>query len=44
MENKESYLGNPLVKRDGIVQSWTKEHLEEYVKCSKNPVYFVKIM
>jgi len=42
MENKESYLGNPLVKRDGIVQSWTKEHLEEYVKCSKDPVYFVK--
>ena len=42
MENKESYLGNPLIKRDGIVQQWDKTDLTEYMKCSKDPVYFAK--
>ena len=27
------YLGNPLVKRDGISQSFTEEQVSEYVKC-----------
>ena len=43
IENKESYLGNPLIKRDGIVQQWDKKDLTEYMKCSKDPVYFAKI-
>ena len=42
IENKESYLGNPLIKRDGIVQQWDKKDLTEYMKCSKDPVYFAK--
>jgi hypothetical protein len=42
MESKESYLGNPLIKRDGIVQQWDKTDLTEYIKCSKDPVYFAK--
>ena len=42
MENKESYLGNPLIKRDGIVQQWDKDQLTEYMKCSQDPVYFAK--
>lgn len=37
-----SYLGNPLVKRDGVRQSWTKEQIEEYAKCLKDPIYFAK--
>lgn len=42
MDNKESYLGNPLIKRDGIVQQWDKDQLTEYMKCSQDPVYFAK--
>ena len=34
----ESYLGNPNVKRDGILQEWTKELIQEYSKVSKDPV------
>jgi hypothetical protein len=37
-----SYLGNPLVKRDGVNQSWTKEQVTEYAKCLKDPIYFAK--
>ncbi len=38
----ESYLGNPNVKRDGVQQGWTKELIQEYYKCSKDPVYFAE--
>ena len=37
-----TYLGNPNVKRDGVQEQWTPEKLQEYVKCSKNPVYFAE--
>ena len=30
MQN-EYYLGNPLVKRDGVVQDWTQDELKEYL-------------
>ena len=36
----ESYLGNPNVKRDGVVQEWTADLLKEYQKCMTDPVYF----
>ena len=41
MQN-EYYLGNPLVKRDGVVQDWTQEQLKEYAKCMKDPSYFTE--
>ena len=37
---RETYLGNPNVKRDGIVQNWTEHEVQEYVKCMNNPAYF----
>ena len=37
----ENYLGNPNVKRDGVEHNFAKEEVAEYVKCSKDPVYFV---
>jgi hypothetical protein len=40
--NNEYYLGNPLVKRDGVVQEWTQEQLREYAKCMKSPAYFTE--
>lgn len=41
-EIKESYLSNPLIKKDGVTHSWTQEELIEYQKCMTDPVYFVK--
>ena len=38
----EGYLGNHLVKRDGIVQDWNKEQISEYYNCMKDPVYFAE--
>ena len=38
----ESYLGNPNVKRDGVLQKWTPELLQEYKKCMDDPVYFAE--
>jgi hypothetical protein len=37
-----SYLGNANIKRDGVEHDFTKEEIQEYVKCSKDPVYFAK--
>ena len=29
----ENYLGNPNIKKDGIVQNWTETEIKEYAKC-----------
>jgi len=42
LHQNETYLGNPSVKRDGVVQEWTKELVQEYYKCSKDPVHFAE--
>lgn len=36
------YLGNPNLKKSGIPLEFTKEQIQEYVKCSKDPVYFAR--
>ena len=41
MQN-ESYLGNPNVKRDGVLQKWTPDLLKEYKRCMIDPVYFAE--
>ena len=38
----ESYLGNINVKRDGVQHQFTEPEVKEYLKCSKDPVYFCK--
>jgi len=35
------YLGNQNLKAAGVAIDFTKEQIEEYVKCSKDPVYFI---
>jgi len=43
MQNKEkTYLGNPNLKRANVNVSFTPEQVEEYVKCSQDPIYFIK--
>lgn len=42
MEKNDSYLGNPSVKRDGVVTNWTNDEVKEYAKCMQDPTYFAK--
>jgi len=39
---KENYLGNPNLKRANIPQEFTPEQVEEFVKCSQDPLYFIQ--
>ena len=41
MRNLESYLGNSNLKRANAQIEYTKENISEYLKCSKDPVYFM---
>ena len=38
----EGYLGNTLIKKAGVETQYTKEELNEYMKCSKNPIHFIE--
>jgi len=38
----DTYLGNPLLKGGNIKIEFTKDQLEEYIKCSQDPVYFME--
>ena len=38
----EGYLGNNLVKRAGVETQYTPEELQEYIKCSNEPVHFIE--
>lgn len=37
----KSYLGNANLKAAGVQLGFTKEQLEEYIKCADDPVYFI---
>ena len=41
-KKKTGYLGNPNLKEVGTKIEFTKEQIEEYIKCSNDPVYFIK--
>lgn len=38
----DTYLGNANVKRDGVVQDFTQDQLQEYITCLNNPAYFAR--
>ena len=38
----ETYLGNKNLKRVGVPVEYTQEQVKEYIKCSRDPVYFIK--
>jgi hypothetical protein len=42
IKNKESYRDNPLLKRVGVQVNFTEEQVQEYIKCSPDPIYFAK--
>ena len=41
-QQKVNYLGNPLLKKANVQYNFTKEEIEEYIKCKDDIVYFVK--
>ena len=38
----DGYLGNERLKRIGVELSFTEEQLTEIVKCTDDPVYFIR--
>lgn len=42
VQTKESYLGNPNVKRDGVDEEWDSHKITEYKKCMQDPAYFCR--
>ena len=43
MSNKSTkYLGNSNLKAAGVNVNFSPEQIEEYVKCSQDPLYFIK--
>jgi hypothetical protein len=42
MPSNDVYLGNPLLKKANTPIEFTKEQIEEFIKCKDNPVYFAR--
>ena len=42
MATENQYLGNPNLKKANVAQSFTPSQVKEFVKCSQDPVYFIK--
>ena len=40
MSDNSVYLGNPLLKKANVPIQFTKEQVEEYIRCREDPVYF----
>jgi hypothetical protein len=38
----KSYLGNSLLKASGVPLNFTKDQIEEYLKCADDPIYFIE--
>jgi hypothetical protein len=38
----KGYFGNPNLKRVGEEVEWTPERVQEYIKCSQDPIYFIE--
>ncbi len=38
----KGYFGNPNLKRVGEPVDWTPERVQEYIKCSQDPIYFIE--
>lgn len=42
LKNSDHYLGNPLIKAANIKVQFTPDQVEEYLKCSNDPIYFLE--
>jgi hypothetical protein len=41
-DKSSTYLGNKNLKRSAVSIGWNEDMVKEYVKCSKEPLYFIK--
>jgi hypothetical protein len=41
VDKSKTYLGNHNLKAPGVQQEFTKDQIKEYLKCSKDPLYFI---
>lgn len=41
MSDKTYYL-NPKIKRTNLIENYTQDEFTEYIKCSKDPIYFIE--
>ena len=41
-KTQEIYLGNPNLKKANVPQEFSKDEVAEYLKCAKDPVYFIR--
>ncbi len=42
IKNFKSYNGNPNLKKSGVAIEWTPDMVQEYMKCSADPIYFIE--
>lgn len=42
IDARDTYRDNPLLKKAGVKVEYTQEQVDEYIKCSKDPVYFAE--
>ncbi len=42
LDNEKGYKGNVLLKKSNQEIEWTPELIQEWVKCSEDPIYFVE--
>ena len=42
MASDQVYLGNPLLKKANVPIDFTKDQIQEFIKCKNDPVYFTK--
>lgn len=40
IKNFKGYHGSSTIKRSGVPIEWTQDRIQEYVKCSQDPIYF----
>ena len=40
MSSNDVYLGNPNLKKAGTPIQFTKEQIDEWIKCKQDPIYF----
>ena len=42
MIEQSAYLGNPNLKKANVPTNFTPEEVEEFIKCSQDPIYFIR--
>ena len=44
MDPRTNYKGNPNLKPAAIEHAYTEDEVKEFIRCQKNPAYFIETM